>query len=51
MVNFVNYPLLSAELLQASTDITAIFLPSFPPHSGGHFFTTRARKMPHLFPW
>lgn len=51
MVNFVNYPLSSTELLEASTDITPISLPSFPSHSGEHFLKTLARKMPSVFPW
>lgn len=50
MVNFVNYPLLSTELLEASTSITDISLPSFPSHSGEHFLKTLARKMLSVVP-
>jgi len=51
MVNFVNYPLPSTDLLEASTNITAISLPSFPSQSGECFLKILATKMPSVFPW
>lgn len=48
--NFVSYPLLSTELLEASTNITDISLPSFPSCSGEHFLKTLARAMLSVVP-
>lgn len=50
MVNFVNYLLLSAELLEASTNITDISLPSFVSQSREHFINTLARKILSVVP-